>query len=953
MKNKKFKSILSLVLVVVLVLTGVVGSVFMFWQSKAVVNDTTVAGQVSEETKGTGGERKAPQAIISSSVTMFDGDKATAINSAITTATGTSAGLYLNVKKGTDIDELGVGDIFFLEGSEATPLGEPYFGKVVSAKTVGDEVQFLMETPMVDEVFDSVCFSTTELFKDGTDATFEALDGVSVISGGKEITAPVAEPVSSVSSEPTVVNLSASNSAPAVEEMSLKSYTFNPKERLELKLDVDLLEAYKKIRGVEEKKEAYPQGSNSTKVVTTERGKVYHNEDCFHLKTSKTAKKVDLSHALDEGKRPCKACKPAVLSNTSTDTSLTLTGAVGVENLMCDIYYDWNIIDGAGINDFWVNVTGTAFSEVNVVGTGEMKLGGNDTEWSSPFEIVKIQGLKEKLFPIGYISLTQGLACTYANGSNTVVRTQVSVMPISVLIMVYVDVQGNLTFSVSAGAKTTRNFSYDYKLVENGAVKMQGELKTEKPNVEWGIDVGVEGDVDAHVGLSALAYVFNINVADVGLLKIGSEAEGKLALSVNQDTVAGKGSWYEASYFSRAYVKIIDVKLLLRCSVELLKGIISFSGEFNYDWILLDYTLAYWGKRLPTVYTPGQMKCSLVTAQDKDAVYYKDEDGRLIMDRDGYKKILYDEEFFVFCAIDESYIYILKNKDGGSHAMYRVSKENGTAKEMLNDVNRVLYADEEYIYYVDNFSKNTIRKMKREDGKVSTFAQFEHEVQVMNEQDMGLYVTTADVDGFSWFFGSTAYYYLIGKDGKVIRDYGSRPEISEYSLKDGNDFYKAAKLTQGGTLRNTASEVYWLSKDKSQSVLAEGISGWVIKESVGIFTTMNNTISEMGLPFEIVVYRGINGARERVTSVASNQAFFTLTRGVNGDWYFFDQTDTELILYSMDKDYKNKQKLKAFSLDELNYSLTNCGMEIADNCLYFYTIEDEKVCKVIKRYNLY
>ncbi len=955
-KSKNFKSVVAIALAAVLLITGGFGSFFMLSQPDSAVNDQTVAENSDNSGDSGDGGRKDPQALISPTVTMLEGDTAAAVNKSITKLSTTSLGTYITAAEGTALDDLGVGDVFFLDGSETTPIGEPYFGKVKSTKTVNGSTTLMLETPMIDEVFDSLCLNTENILDENPEATFQALDGVTVTSGGETVTG-------SIGKSPAVTNLSTAGSSPQISALGSaggslttkktkgEKLSFNPKERLDIKIEVDLLEAYKKIRGNDED-EPFEKGSNSTKVYATEKGKVYHEKDCFQIKKSKNVKTFDLS-AVDGKKKPCQSCKPKVLTNTSAKPNLTLTGAVGIENLLCDVYFDWDILSGNGINDFTVNVSGDAFFEVKVEGNGELKLGGNDTEWSSPGEFVKLQGLKEKMFPIGYISLTQGVTCTYAGGNNSIVRAQVSVMPVSILVMVYVDLQGNVTFGVEMSAKVTRPFNYEQTFVKNGKIQPKGKLDLAEAETTWSVEAGIEGDADAHVGLSALVYVFNLNLADIAILKVGAEAEGKLALTVNQDTVKGTEPWYEASFYSRIYLKLLDIKLLLRASLDFF-GVVSASGSIDVAWTLLDMTLAEWGARLPTRYSDEIMTYSLVTARDDKATYYKDEEGRLMMDKDGFRKVLYDEEFFIICGIDESYIYILKN-NGDHHAMYRVSKDNSTAKEVVNDVSRVLHFDDEFIYFVDTFDDTVIRKFDRAKETTAVFADFDHKVEYMQKQDLGLYVVTSDIGPLSWFIGGANEYFVLDKKGKIIREYGENPEVAELCLDDMGNFYQASKIVTGGTLRHGAEALYWLSEDKTQHVEAIGASGWNAEKNGGIFCTEANHdySSADRKPYNLIVYRAKDGAKEIVTGVYSDQVNFTVVQSPAGDWFFFDQTNDALVLYSLDENLKNQRIVKSFSLSELSFNLTECGTSILDNCLYFYTVKDEKVCEVLKRIDIY
>ena len=330
--------------------------------------------------------------------------------------------------------------------------------------------------------------------------------------------------------------------------------------------------------------------------------------------------------------------------------------------------------------------------------------------------------------------------------------------------------------------------------------------------------------------------------------------------------------------------------------------------------------------------------------------YYKDENGRLIRQVEDEMRILYNEEFFVICAIDESYIYILKPNENGNLSMIRVSKEKGTNKEILSDVRNVLCSDDENIYYSDNADPTIINKFNRETERTTQFCDFEDTVELMREQYAQFYIVTSS--GYS-FFGSDAEYFYVDKNGNITRELGSNPDVLNMSITSHGNFNEASMMVGSGYLRNTASSIYWLSADKSSHVLTECVSGWNPSNNVGIFTTLNNDdYSDGALPYRIVLYAAKDGTRKNVTTVNSNQAFFTLTQSDAGDWYFMDETDEYLILYTMDENFSSKTELRRFSKSEINYSLTECSMEIKDNCLYFFTIPDDSICKVLKRYNV-
>jgi hypothetical protein len=101
-----------------------------------------------------------------------------------------------------------------------------------------------------------------------------------------------------------------------------------------------------------------------------------------------------------------------------------------------------------------------------------------------------------------------------------------------------------------------------------------------------------------------------------------------------------------------------------------------------------------------------------------------------------------------------------------------------------------------------------------------------------------------------------------------------------------------------------------------------------------------------------VFYRAEDGSKCEVTNVSSGQSLFTVCHSESGDWYFFDQTSTELILYRMNADFSVKTVVKTFDLSTLNVNLTDCSMKLVNNRIYFYTMPNAYESTVLYRYDL-
>ena len=921
-KIKKSTIILSVVLSVVILATSILGVVALFYQPKATINDGTI---LENQGDGGTGEDPKPHGYVSQNVIWFDEKQSQEVNRAIEEIEGDSSGLYVTLESGTAVDGLGIGDIFYLEGNEYTPMGEPYFGKIKSIRNIDGKTHVSLENPTIDEVFDSIYFESGNVFTDGADVTVETVEGVSVVSGATP--------------------LNSTDESPKVSATKAERWKYTANDELKFDIEVDLLEAFKS------KKETHvpnEEGSYTTRVYVLPNGGVYHTKDCRYVKAKSKEdgkKEIDLFDAVTQDYRACAICTPPILPDgeASAKPKLVLTGEVGIKNIFCEVLFDYETKQG--LKNCNINVSGTAFGGVSVKGGAEMELGGLVTE-NTILKVAKIQGLKEKRFPLAYFSFTTQITCATATVES--VRREVSTLPISVLVLAYFDINGNITFEVDGNFTVEREFNFNQTVVENGKANFKNDLTLADPEVDYNFHWGVEGDVDAHFGISLLIYVTNVNIVDVGIIKVGAEAEGALSFDISPKTLSGDAPICEGSIYVRGYLKLIDIDVRLKYQIDIGK-VVNKSGEYTMSWTLFDFPIFTFGEKATTRYSRS-MKLGKVTASDDDAIYYKDENGRLIRQVNDEMRIIYKEDFFVICAIDESYIYILKRNESGTLSMIRVSKEKGTNKEVLNDVKNVLCSDDENIYFSNNADPTIINKFNRGTEKVTQFCDFEDNVELMREQYAQFYIVTSS--GYS-FFGSSAEYFYIDKQGNITRELGSNPTVENLSITNHGNFNDAAMMVGSGYLRNTASCIYWMSANRSQHVLTECVSGWNPSKNVGIFTTLRNSdYSEGALPYKIVLYDAKDGRRRDVTTVNSDQAFFTLTQSDAGDWYFMDETSEYLILYTMDEDFSNKEELRRFSKSEINYSLTDCSMEIKDNCLYFFTIPDDSTCKVLKRYNI-
>lgn len=949
-KNKKnWKTVVIMILVCSLLVGSVAGAVLLFHQGGTEINDYTENSNMEEETSGTDDE---PEAILSSNVKMLTGDKANEINNAIKTIQNTNQGMIMEIDSNTQFAELGIGDIFYLEGSETTPFRETYIGKIKSADQKGETTTYVIETPMVDEVFDVLKFDYEEVLTAENISDIETVPGVTVKHMGVDITE-----TGTISPENQSYTFS-TLSAPKVsgeDNIEWVEYGENT-EKLLFEYELDLFEVFglKSDDDIEFQEKCNATEGSRVKVYTTVTGMCYHRSTCPCVGRSKV--EMTLIEAEQEGYSPCYLCNPPLLVDkgvSNLNESLNLVGRMGLDEIDFSMDYEWDILNGEGLEELYISAKGEFITEASLEAKLKYELEGRTTTITLPCNAAEVQGLKEKLFPLAFISYNGSFQ--FSGPGNENIRKMTGSVPATIAIILYVDISGNVSICGTMTFNYTQSFDYSNQVVKDGEWVLEQEVNTkEEKNVK--LEVEAKADADAHLGVSLGLYVFNLNVVELAIGKIGGSIEGTVKMNYENNAENESDNLIDASYYMRLYYKVLELDIKLKCKARVL-GLIEGSAEVDYTWVYLDRTIKEWGTKRSTRFKEGIMSFSVLTAQDEDAIYYKNEKGQLVREENGFKKVIYnesisfDKDFFSICGIDESFIYLMIPNENDVYDIYRVAKDGSISKKVLSDIVNCLCVDEECLYYITEFDESNIYKLNRETLKEEKFADFDENVKFMREQDENFYVVTREDNIFASLFGADSSCYLINKQGIVLGDYGTDPEIQNYYLVSGREFYIAIRQTSSGYLRDVADDIYWMAKDKETTILTEQISGWMY-DDIGIFTTLNND-KENSTSYKIVLYRASDGSCIDVTEVNSDQAFFTLCQSETDTWYFFDQTDQELILYRMDSDFNNKQLVKSFSKEELPCNLESCSMIIMENRIYFYSMSNDTTSEMLYRYDVF
>ena len=946
--KKPFRAVLAIILAVVILGGSVTTALLMRVQQDSVINDQTMNQTAQNESERHVLENDQIAAEFSPNVKLITSMEAAVVNAAIREVAYYNTGIRMQVAPGSKFDELGVGDIFYLEGSANTPLEQTYIGKIASVTANEGGASYHVVMPAIDEVFNELHLDTSSVLTADNANVVQALDGVTISTGGKN----------------THMNASASGQGVSVNTLSFTHTNANAQgiftgddfgdseEAFYLEYEVDLF----KLFGLKDEDDNEPEEYNPVDmeyivVYVTKTGKCYHTEDCRHLGSNPI--ETTLAKAVDKsGKtyQACKTCDPPVPKEYEVEPELKLAGQIGLSEINFHAVCDWDILSGSGIENLYVETDGTFKAKATLTSSLELDLGEDETELrAGP---VKLQGLDKKAFPIAYIGYNVYLTPVSATG-NYQLNAVTSAVPATIGAMIYVDFSGKVSIVGTASIEYTRNFQADYVMFKDG--QYINEVNAVPGEEDCVVELAVEAafEMDTHLGASAMLHIFNVNIVELALVKIGAMTEGAASMSYKASLLnKNDPGEYETSghlYF-RAYLKLIELNVNISVSFKVFNAsLFSFSASMSKP--LYDLDLLVLGEQKPTRYEPGKMKNSFVTAQSGDLIFYKDLNGDLIMQKDVLRQTIYSEDFFIICGIDESYIYIMM-PTLGSYSIQRIDYNERTERVIVSNVANCLMQDETYLYYTTSFDKSCIRRLNRETLKDEIFCKFEYDVESMSQQDNGLYVTTAENDILAVLFGNTYHRFLVNRKGEVIVEYDTTVTPFECQLRKVGKYYAAVATASAGYPRNSASAVYWISKDKSLAKEVEGVSGWNYADC-GIFTVQSNGGTfQSDHSYKLMLYSAEDGIARPLFAVYNKNALFTLCKTNDGTWYYFDQHAGNIYLYSVDANFQNQQLIKTFDSSKVPFNLDECGVVLLNNTIYFYAMPNNSTCTLIDRYTV-
>lgn len=882
----KKKVIIILLILLALLGLGIVFYIFFYQPKPTVVDETN--GKNQSESDVSGGDDRENEAVINENVHIYMDGEAEAINQLISSVEYTNGEILLYFPENTESEftTLGSGEIFWLDGNETTPLRETYIGKIRSNITENGQKILSVESPALNEVFDVFYLNDEYQFDASQIRNISTIDGV-------EIT-----PVDYI---PRDFMKTANHEG----EKGVSDLVHRTEKQIETAQHASQSEA------------AIPGFIVNIDVDLIDLLNVLPDEE-------------NTEEGIFDGEMSCK-----------------LTGKMGMEDVSIFYNADVNLLD-YGIKELSVGVKASQVVKADLKVALEGEISGKETE-KDIGSVIKLQGLDEKVFPIAYFECTTGHIVKLTGSGqalNEKLQNRYKTIPVSIGFMVYMDIYGNLSIEFSGNYDYTNEIENKVVFVENNQLKGTFEGASD-PKKNYSVTLEAKADADLHMGASILLYFFNINAADVSLVKFGTEAEGTVGYTVSSNKEENNG--FEGTGYARLYLKLFNARIKLKGKAELWG--ISGGGMLEFDKTLIDMTLAETGQKKDTHFNAGTMKWKQMTAQDDKYYYYKSSNGKLYRQTwDGWnRKIIYEEDFFEICGVDQSYIYVLQATEDEKYNLRRISKDGETSKIILKDVKYVLLFEDDDIFFVPSDQTDTIMCFNRNTLEKKKFKSYENNVEYMCEKGDGYFIVTNEPDdAFAWLMGPTCIYYDISKTGEITGEYHSDILPQQGVIESIGNYKVGYKLLTNGYLRETADAVYWMPKDMSSFVEVEGCSGWRPTEA-GIFTEMP---TENGM-YQILLCRAETGNQEVITTVHNAQSMFTLSQDRRGNWYYMDQTDTHLELYRMGQNFENKTLVVQMELDEVPCNMEECSMEIVANKLIFFTMPEWSESKVLYRYDLY
>ena len=952
-------------------------------------------------------------AVLNDKVVCFNDEETKKIYSAIQSIETKATGVYVEVSKDAQsICSLGKGDIFVLEDFGDSPFGETYIGKIVDKVDNGNKVTYTFDNPTFDEVFDKLDLDVSTAFDNSDIGDIVLMDGVSV-----EYTDDISSHINLTDGNTTRRDRASlfNNIYPGVQVASIGAVklpgsialaaagpeitgTTKKGTGLVYEYEIDILEAL----GIKEGDKDDDQQITSqeaygikvyridTKFVSTGKeytGKYYHTESCSMITTMQSYPNIQrvkvestVGDERDHGRTPCTICKPQFVDSDEKndgsaewESSLTIQGSAGIENIYFKGNLDYDVKSDCLLKDLYFELGGKIVTDTNLVFNGEYSLGGNTTGITLPNGLGKVEGLDEKLFPIACVQFNGTLTPLVLGGSNVALRKLNSNVPISVNALFYVDIKGNLTISASVGFKYEQEFIYKNTVVRDGKWVSEDKLQTNVTK-SLNLELTAEFDYDAHVGLSVGFYIFNLNVAEIAVVKVGFEGEGKGSISyslefegpvsdsisknsdddptndVEETTTPMPTGKFETEFeiYNRMYIKLLELNIRLSVQINFF-DIINFSPSIEETACFKDWTVFEWGNKEEMVFELGDGKYSAAVAKDDDAVYYMDSNKSLTKETNNGEKTVLMENVSYICGMDEKYVYVIaRNEVTNQDCMYRVNKVQGGGRQIEEDIRYVLEMDDEYIYYTTNFDPSMLKRIKRADLSTSYFANFEDDVEYAKFHGEDMLVA---IDRPNNLWGVLREYYIIDDEGEIQESLGLiNKEEMGWDVQMKSYTYKVLPITSHMLVSSVGAVSIEVKneEDKLEKKFIE-CNGYLFTDNSIYIVRKPEPLSDD--PIMLLRVNTYTGEEIPLMELNNADTLFTLYPTNDNGWYYLDQIGDEIQLCKTDAAFSTKTVIDTIDAKKYGVSLSGCKSKRVGDTLYFYNINGTQVISIY-RYDL-
>lgn len=285
------------------------------------------------------------------------------------------------------------------------------------------------------------------------------------------------------------------------------------------------------------------------------------------------------------------------------ETEMKLTGSFEIKDLQAHMVC--RVEDVLDIQELYFGLSGQLVTSVTFTGSvkGEAKPEATKTD---VFGLFDYEGLDKKRFPIAVFQF-KGTTPVYIT-NEAFEASQESLLP-NLFVILYADWQGSISVELTSTVKYTDSFNSGLRVFRNGEADLGFEEypyptapdEQVEDGFSWETTVTIEAQTDVTLfGGSVLFYIGGINLAEVGIAKIGVEAKCNLTATGSIDQKLQVSGDTDAYAYIRGYLKFLEVNIKLKVDGGLLFK--NLSTDMDLQFCLLNLTLFTWGK------TPDEFK---------------------------------------------------------------------------------------------------------------------------------------------------------------------------------------------------------------------------------------------------------------------------------------------------------------------------------------------------------